>query len=128
MNFAIRLETAVVKTLDRVDRPTEKRLRNRIDALAADPFDSRLSEPLTGKGDLRKSRVGGWRIVFEVDVRASWIAVVAWRRRGQVYKNHHVYECTSQRAPRPLPASRTLPAAFNSARTFLMSWGLAVGS
>ncbi|MBI3696979.1 MAG: type II toxin-antitoxin system RelE/ParE family toxin [Acidobacteria bacterium] len=86
MNFAIRLETAVVKTLDRVDRPTEKRLRNRIDALAADPFDPRLSEPLTGKGDLRKSRVGGWRIVFEVDVRARWIAVTALQRRGQVYK------------------------------------------
>ena len=86
MSFEIRLETAVVKTLDRVDRTTEKRLRDRIDDVAADPFNPRLSERLTGKGELRKSRVGGWRIVFEVNLDERWIAVVALERRGQAYK------------------------------------------
>src|SRR3989442_52076 len=40
----------------------------------------------------------------------------------------HFYPCTSQCAPRPLPISPTLPAFFNAASTFLMSWGLAVGN
>ena len=86
MSFEVRLETAVVKTLDRVDRTTEKRFRKRIEGLASDPFDPRLSQTLTGKGDMRKARVGGWRIVFEVDRAKRWIAVVALQRRGQVYK------------------------------------------
>jgi len=85
VSFEIRLETTVVKTLDRVDRPTEQRLRQRIEALALDPFAPRLSKRLAGKGELRKSRVGGWRIVFEVSIEERWIAVVELDRRGQVY-------------------------------------------
>jgi mRNA interferase RelE/StbE len=47
------------KLLDRMDRPTEKRIRTRIIQLAEDPFDSRLSAPLTERAGIRKSRVGG---------------------------------------------------------------------
>jgi len=35
------------KVLDRLDRPTERRIRTRFVQLAEDPFDPRLSAPLT---------------------------------------------------------------------------------
>jgi mRNA interferase RelE/StbE len=36
-------------------------------------------------GSLRKSRVGGWRIIFSVDTSARAVQVVTVEPRGQVY-------------------------------------------
>ncbi len=52
------------KTLDRLDRSTERRIRAGFHQLATDPFDPRLSAPLVERAGVRKSRVGGWRILF----------------------------------------------------------------
>jgi mRNA interferase RelE/StbE len=59
------------KVLDRLDRPTESRIRARFVQLAEDPFDLRLSAPLTERPGVRKSRVGGWRILFTADRQAK---------------------------------------------------------
>jgi len=45
-------------------RPAERRLRVRFVQLAENPFDLRLSTPLTERAGVRRSRVGGWRILF----------------------------------------------------------------
>ena len=45
--------------LDRLDRPAERRIRQRMVLLSEDPFDPRISSPLTERAGLRKSRVGG---------------------------------------------------------------------
>jgi mRNA interferase RelE/StbE len=74
------------KILDRLDRPTEQRIRTRIVQLAEDPFDPRLSAPLTERAGVRKSRVGGWRILFVADRDARAVSVLAIDTRGQVYK------------------------------------------
>jgi mRNA interferase RelE/StbE len=74
------------KILDRLDRPTEQRIRTRIIQLAEDPFDPRLSAPLTERAGVRKSRVGGWRILFVADRDARAVSVLAIDTRGQVYK------------------------------------------
>jgi mRNA-degrading endonuclease RelE of RelBE toxin-antitoxin system len=37
-------------------------------------------------GDLRKSRVGGWRIIYQVVEETKIVCVVMIERRGQVYK------------------------------------------
>ena len=58
----------------------------RLDRLAEDPPDPRLSAPLTGKGNLRKSRVAGWRIIFSVEDEVTVVAVGTIDRRGQVYQ------------------------------------------
>jgi mRNA-degrading endonuclease RelE of RelBE toxin-antitoxin system len=50
------------------------------------PYDPRLSTPLTGLADLRKSRVGAWRIIYKVDEGKIIVDVVMIERRGQVYK------------------------------------------
>jgi mRNA interferase RelE/StbE len=55
--------------------------------LAENPFDPRLSSALVDRVHIRKSRVGGWRILFTVDRDAKVIYVLTIDTRGQVYRN-----------------------------------------
>ena len=55
--------------------------------LAENPFDPRLSAPLTERAGVRKSRVGGWRVLFTVDRDAKVLFIVTVDTRGQVYKH-----------------------------------------
>ena len=87
MNYRANVAHEAEKVLDRLDRPTERRIRHRIAQLAGDPFDPRLSAPLTERAGMRKSRVGGWRILFMVDREAKLIDVVTVDTRGQAYKH-----------------------------------------
>ena len=57
-----------------------------LNQLAQDPHDTRLSAPLTNQAGLRKSRVGGWRILFTVDDEKRLLQVVTIERCGQVYQ------------------------------------------
>jgi mRNA interferase RelE/StbE len=75
------------KIFDRLDRPTEKRLRTRMIQLAEDPFDPRISAPLTERAGVRKSRVGGWRILFIANRETNTLAVLTIDTWGQVYKH-----------------------------------------
>ena len=75
------------KILDRLDRPTERRIRARFVQLAEDPFDPRLSAPLAERAGVRRSRVGGWRILFTVDRDAKILYVATIDTRGQVYRH-----------------------------------------
>lgn len=65
MKYEIRLSHRAQRDLDRLDKPTQKRMVRRLDQLAEDPYDPRLSAPLSGVGNLRKSRVGAWRIIYQ---------------------------------------------------------------
>lgn len=87
MNYQINVAREAEKVLDYLDRPTERRIRQRIILLAEDPFDARLSAPLTEREGLRKSRVGGWRILFMVDRATKVIYILTVDTRGQVYKH-----------------------------------------
>ncbi len=46
MSYHAAIAHEAEKVLDRLDRPTERRLRARITQLADNPFDPRLSSPL----------------------------------------------------------------------------------
>lgn len=85
MSFRAVLSRASIKVLDSLDRPTEQRLRNRIKQLANDPFDPRLSKPLTQPTGYRSSRVGDWRIVFTVNTKERLVQILSVEPRGQVY-------------------------------------------
>lgn len=87
MKFRVSVAHEAEKILDRLDRPTEQRIRARFEQLAVDPFDPRLSAPLTERPGIRKSRVGGWRILFTVDREAKLIYILTVDTRGQVYKH-----------------------------------------
>jgi mRNA interferase RelE/StbE len=87
VNFRVNVVHEAEKILDRLDRPTEQRVRARFVQLAVDPFDSRLSAPLADRPGIRKSRVGGWRVLFTVDREAKVIYILTVDTRGQVYRH-----------------------------------------
>jgi mRNA interferase RelE/StbE len=87
VKFRITVSHEAEKILDRLDSHTERHLRARFAQLENDPFDPRLSGPLTERAGVRKSRVGGWRILFTVDRDAMTINIVTVDTRGQVYKH-----------------------------------------
>ena len=87
MRYRVNLAHEAEKVLDRLDRPTERRVRARFLQLAEDPFDPRLSSSLTERAGVRKSRVGGWRILYTVDRDVKVINIATIDTRGQVYKH-----------------------------------------
>ncbi len=87
MNFRVSVAHEAEKILDRLDRPTEQRIRARFVQLAIDPFEARLSAPVLERPGIRKSRVGGWRILFGVDREAKVVYILTVDTRGQVYKH-----------------------------------------
>jgi len=87
VKYRVSVAREAEKVLDRLDRSTERRIRARCVQLADDPFDPRLSAPLSERAGVRKSRVGGWRILFTVDREAMVVNVVTVDTRGQVYKH-----------------------------------------
>ena len=67
MNYRVVVAHEAEKILDRLDRPTGQRIRTRFVQLAEDPFDPRLSAPLTERA-------------------AKILYVVTVDTRGQVYR------------------------------------------
>lgn len=73
-----------LRTLSRLDRPTQKRIVNAVDALAErNQGDVRRIEGQ--KEEVFRLRVGGWRVLFSYLADTS-IFVLRIRPRGDVYK------------------------------------------
>jgi mRNA-degrading endonuclease RelE of RelBE toxin-antitoxin system len=72
------------KKLAAVDSPTRRRMENKIEAVAADPFNPVNSKPLEGSFK-RSARVGDYRILVEI-VEPD-LLVVLILSRGEVYRN-----------------------------------------
>jgi mRNA-degrading endonuclease RelE of RelBE toxin-antitoxin system len=83
--YSVSLSRTAAKYLDRCDAPTRDRLREKLEKLKADPFDPQNSKPLKGRNDQRSSRVGGLRILFQV--QGLDIIVAAIGPRGEIYKH-----------------------------------------
>lgn len=60
----VSLSSEATKAMKKADRPTQVRLAQKIEALAADPFAA--SKPLVNS-DMRSARVGGLRILVKID-------------------------------------------------------------
>lgn len=74
------------KVLAMLDRPTQRRIIARIRELSLAPFDPRISSwVMLGHGE-RKSRVGNWRIFYEVDKGTGLIIILAVRPRARAYR------------------------------------------
>jgi mRNA interferase RelE/StbE len=69
--------------LRRLDRDLQRRIVERLDRLCENPLSPPLSDWVEGAPDLRKSRVGGWRILFRMDKSREELVVVAIRPRGR---------------------------------------------
>jgi mRNA-degrading endonuclease RelE of RelBE toxin-antitoxin system len=86
MNYALRIDKQAAKTIKSLDQAILRRLHARLKELSKNPFDQRTSSPLEMAASVRKSRVGNWRIFFEVDDTAHIISIVAIRPRSRAYR------------------------------------------
>ena len=86
MTYRIILSRRTAKELGRLDKATLQRIQARIEELARNPLTPRLSKPLAmGQGE-RASRVGAWRIVFQVDETARTLEILSVYPRSRVYR------------------------------------------
>jgi mRNA-degrading endonuclease RelE of RelBE toxin-antitoxin system len=85
MSYAVSLTKEAMKELDRLDRKTERRIQKRLDELALNPYDPRLSHEVKMVPGQRYSRIGDRRIFFEVEEPSRRLEVVAIRPRGRAY-------------------------------------------
>ena len=73
-----------LRTLQRIDRATGERIVLKVEQLAADPASlANNIRSLKGQGDLKRLRVGDWRVIF-----SETLVVVAIERiapRGGAY-------------------------------------------
>jgi len=81
--WTVRLSSEAAKVLKRADRPTQERIAQKIEALAADPFAA--SKPLVNS-DMRSARVGGLRMLVKIDHGEVVVMVLTIEPRGQVYR------------------------------------------
>ena len=86
MKFQLLIANPAKNQLRRLDRTLQRRIVARLDQLCSDPLSSPLSDWVEGTGELRRTRVGAWRILFFVDTEKRVIEVRAIRPRGQAYR------------------------------------------
>jgi mRNA-degrading endonuclease RelE of RelBE toxin-antitoxin system len=72
------------KYFEKLDKPTQNRIREKLKSIADNPADSRLSYPLENS-EKRSARVGKYRILFTIDNDTLTVADID--SRGQVYRN-----------------------------------------
>lgn len=85
MTYKVHIDRQALKEIKSLDKPTIKRIDDRIIELAINPYDNRISELIKmGTGE-RKSRVGDWRIIFEIDDGQMTIIILAVKHRRRAY-------------------------------------------
>ena len=81
--WSVEFERRADKDLDRLDPQIKRRVLAAIDQLADDPRSAELRK-LTGRPESRL-RVGDWRVILELDVKARTVLVQRVLPRGRVY-------------------------------------------
>lgn len=88
MTYAVSLTKEAIKELERLDRKTEQRIQRRLDEIALNPYDPRISNEVKMVPGQKYSRVGDRRIFFEVEDSSRQIEVIAIRPRGRAYSKN----------------------------------------
>lgn len=84
MAYSVRIKRSAVKSLGRIPKHDRVRIVDAIDGLAEHPHTgTALKGGLRG---LRRIRVGGYRVVYEVQDDALVVLVVRVAPRGTVYR------------------------------------------
>ena len=88
MSYALHIDKNAAKTIKGLDRTTIKRIFRRLKELAKDPLDPSLSDPVEmSREEERKSRVGNWRIFYDIDDATRTVNITAVRPRGRAYRD-----------------------------------------
>jgi len=86
VTYKLELARQAEKMLDRLDRVTEKRIRDRLKELSPNPYDPRLTDDVIMKEGKKYTRVGNWRVIFRIDDADKLIFVTAIQHRSKVYR------------------------------------------
>ncbi|MBM4301420.1 MAG: type II toxin-antitoxin system RelE/ParE family toxin [Deltaproteobacteria bacterium] len=86
MSYQVLVGHEAEKTIVRLDKTTARRIRDQIRKIAANPFDPRISNQLKMTPEKRYSRVGDWRLVYEVNETQKVIDISAVQHRSRIYK------------------------------------------
>lgn len=86
MTYKVELARQAEKMLDRLDRVTEKRIRDRLNELSPNPYDPRLTDDVIMEEGKEYTRVGNWRVVFRIEAEEKVIFVTAIQHRSKVYR------------------------------------------
>ena len=85
MSYGLSISRQAKKEIKTLDTPTIKRIEDRFRQLADNPFDPRISKPIKMSPGRRTSRVGDWRIIYEVNESDTIVEVVSIWHRGKAY-------------------------------------------
>ncbi len=80
--YSLRIEKQALKYIQKLDRPTAKRIMEAIDSIRENPS---IGERLINHGSEYKYRVGSYRILYDVHDSVLTVVVVKVGPRGQVY-------------------------------------------
>ena len=86
MTYKVELAHQAEKMLDRLDRVTERRLRDRLKEISPNPYDPRLTDDVIMEEGKKYTRVGNWRVVFRIEAEDKVIFVTAIQHRSKVYR------------------------------------------
>ncbi len=85
MSYDLTIGRQAKKEIKALDTSTIKRLANRFQQLTLNPFDPRISKAIKMSPGRRISRVGDWRIIYEVHESESLIEIISIRARREAY-------------------------------------------
>jgi len=87
MTYTIQLSRRADKMLERLDRITSQRVRDRIEHSALNPLNPQLSKEVEMSKGQRYSRVSNWRIIYEIREEKGLIIIVTIQHRSKAYKD-----------------------------------------
>ena len=85
MSYDLTLGRQAKKEIKALDTPMVKRIEDRFRQLSHNPFNPRISKPIKMKPGHRTSRVGDWRIIYQVNESAMTVEVISIWPRGKAY-------------------------------------------
>lgn len=86
MNYTLCFTKRASKDMERLDLAMARRVGRRLEELSFDPFDPQLSYSLEMAKQKRSSRLGDWRIIFQVNESQQIIEILTVAPRGRAYR------------------------------------------
>ena len=85
MSYELSIGHQAKKEIKNLDTSIIKRIEVRLQQLSDNPFDPRISKVIKMSPGRRTSRVGDWRIIYEVNESERLIEIISISARGEAY-------------------------------------------
>lgn len=85
-SYSVEWDEAALKELERLDRPTSRRVIKHIESLSTKPIPSG-ARPLNGYPGLWRIRVGNYRVVYAIEDGRLVVLILVVGHRREVYEH-----------------------------------------